>query len=124
MKTARFTISSSLMIRRGWDLFASLSRHWCQLIPNDLRNPLKELWLAFKIVLTVAIMANALILIVPREEELREATAVLPYVTATVADMARRLGIFGALNVAMALIAAFLGVFKPGPGGRSSNSAD
>jgi uncharacterized membrane protein len=90
----------------------------------DMRNPLKEPWLAFKLVLTVAILGNALILIVPREEQLREATAVIPYVTGTVADMARRLGIFGALNVAMALIAALLGVFKPRLRGRLSTVAD
>jgi hypothetical protein len=90
----------------------------------DMRNPLKEPWLAFKLVLTVAILGNALILIVPREEQLREATAVIPYVTETVADLARRLGIFGALNVAMALIAALLGVFKPRLRGRLSTGAD
>jgi hypothetical protein len=90
----------------------------------DLRNPLKQRWLALKLVLTVAIIGNALILIVPREEQLREATAVLPYVTATVADIADRLGVFGAMNVALALIAAFLGVFKPGLGGRFPTGAD
>lgn len=78
-------------------------------------NPRKEVWLAVKILSIVAIVANANLLIVPAEEQLRQFAEALPAADARAAfnSMAVRQQVYGAINLALISLASVLGVVKP-----------
>lgn len=78
-------------------------------------SPRKEVWLAVKMMLMVAIVANANLLIVPAEEQLRQYAEALPAADARAmfTSMAIRQQIYGAINLALISLAAVLGVVKP-----------
>jgi len=81
----------------------------------ERRKPWEEGWLALKIVVMIATIANAYLLIDPAEEQLRQYAVALPTgdSRAMFANLAIRQQIFGAINLALIVLASVLGVVKP-----------
>src|SRR5262249_29054377 len=81
----------------------------------ERRNPLEQVWVAVKLLLMIAVVANAYLLLDPAEEQLRHYAAALPAADARAmfANLASRQQIFGAINLAVIVLASVLGVLKP-----------
>jgi len=79
------------------------------------RRPWQELWVGLKILLWIAIVANATLLIVPTEDQLQHLATALPASEARESFMnaALKQQIYGAANLALITLAAVLGVVKP-----------
>ena len=91
------------------------------LIPTQGRNPRHERWLVLKILAVTGIIVVAATLIEPTEEQLRQLATGLPDLATRAAftDVAIRQQIYGAINLALVVLASVLGVFKPGLGGKT-----
>jgi len=79
------------------------------------RRPWQERWVGLKLLLMIAIVANATLLILPAEDQLRHLATALPASEARESFMnaALKQQIYGAANLALITLAAVLGVVKP-----------
>jgi uncharacterized membrane protein len=91
------------------------------LIPTQGRNPRYERWLVLKILAVIGIIVVATTLIEPSEEQLRQLATGLPDLGARAVfmDVAIRQQMYGAINLALVVLASVLGVFKPRLGGKT-----
>jgi hypothetical protein len=89
------------------------------LIPVQDRSPRRERWLAFKILAVIGIVLIAAALIQPSEDQLRALAKSLPdpAAHASFTEVAVRQQIYGAVNLALVVLASALVVFKPRLGG-------
>jgi hypothetical protein len=89
------------------------------LIPAQDRSPTRERWLAFKMLAVIGIVVIAAALIEPSEDQLREIAKSLPdpAARASFTEVAVRQQIYGAVNLALVVLASALVVFKPRLGG-------
>lgn len=76
------------------------------------RNLREQIWLLAKIILTIAIFLNAVLLITPAEEQLIAYAADLPMTITAFTEVASQQQIYGAINLVMILIVFILGVVK------------
>jgi hypothetical protein len=83
------------------------------------RSPRRERWLAFKILAVIGIVVIAAALIAPSEDQLRALAKSLPdpAARASFTEVAVRQQIYGAVNLALIVLASVLVVFKPRLGG-------
>jgi amino acid transporter len=83
------------------------------------RSPRRERWLAFKILAVIGIVVIAAALIEPSEDQLRVLAQSLPdpAARASFTEAAVRQQIYGAVNLALIVLASALVVFKPRLGG-------
>jgi hypothetical protein len=89
------------------------------LIPAQERSPRRERWLAFKILAVIGIVITAAALIEPSEAQLRILAQSLsdPAARASFTEVTLRQQIYGAVNLALIVLASALVVFKPRLGG-------
>jgi hypothetical protein len=89
------------------------------LIPVQGRSPRRERWLAFKILAVIGIVVIAAALIAPSEDQLRALAKSLPdpAAHASFIEVAVRQQIYGAVNLALVVLASALVVLKPRLGG-------
>lgn len=81
----------------------------------EQRGPRGQMWVAGKIVLTVAIFLNAILLIMPAEDKLLALAKELPAAdarTAFTTTLARQ-QIYGAINLTLIVVVSVLGVIGP-----------
>jgi Predicted integral membrane protein (DUF2269) len=79
------------------------------------RSPRQQMWVAAKIVLTIAIFLNAILLIMPAEDELLAFAGELPAAEAQAAfktTLAHQ-QTYGAINLILAIVVSVLGVVGP-----------
>lgn len=89
------------------------------LIPAQDRSPTRERWLAFKMLAVIGIVVITAALIEPSEDQLRDLAKSLPGAAARASfmEVAVRQQIYGAVNLALVVLASALVVFKPRLGG-------
>jgi hypothetical protein len=89
------------------------------LIPAQDRSPRRERWLALKILAVIGIVVIAAALIEPSEDQLRVLAQSLPDPAARAGfmEVAVRQQIYGAVNLALVVLASVLVLFKPRLGG-------
>jgi hypothetical protein len=89
------------------------------LIAVQDRNPSRERWLALKLFAVIGIVVIAAGLIEPSEDQLRLLAKSLPDAAAraSFAEVAVRQQLYGAVNLALVILASALGMFKPRLGG-------
>ena len=89
------------------------------------RDPRQERWLVLKILAVAAILIVSAVQIEPSEEHLRQLPNALPESSAQTAFMnvAVRQEIYGAINIALVVLASALAAFKPRLGGEAVAAA-